>query len=52
MRDILFTPQAKNDLIELSEYIARHNLKAAQQTVHLIEHSILRLSLIPGIGHR
>lgn len=51
MRDVRFTPQARRDLLEIWEYIAKDSLDAADRVASAIEDAVRLLAELPGIGH-
>ena len=51
MADHFFSPQARRDLVEIWEYIARENLDAADRVEQEIQQAILMLARNPELGH-
>lgn len=51
MADHFFSPQARRDLVEIPEYIARENLDAADRVEQEIQQAILMLARNPELGH-
>jgi plasmid stabilization system protein ParE len=51
MADYVFSPQARLDLLEIWEYIARDDLDAADRVEAEIHLAISKLARNPGIGH-
>ena len=50
--DVIFSPEARQDIFEIWEFIADDNIDAADQTVGRIEDACGRLGTMPGMGHR
>ena len=48
--DIVWTPRARQHLIDLAAYIARDNPTAARQTVDRIRDAVARLATHPPMG--
>lgn len=51
MADYFFSPEARLDLLEIWEYIARDDIDAADRVIAEIEEATNKLSINPGIGH-
>ncbi len=51
MAEIVFSPRARRDLIEIWIYIAEDDIDAADRLVALIEGAIAGLADLPGMGH-
>jgi len=51
MADHFFSPQARRDLVEIWEYIARENLDGADRVEQEIQQAILMLARNPELGH-
>lgn len=51
MRRIIFSQQARKDLVEIWKYLRGHNVHAAVQVFEKIEGAIHDLSNMPGMGH-
>lgn len=51
MADHFYSPEARLDLLEIWEYIARDNVDAADRVEREIEQAISRLARNPEIGH-
>ena len=51
MADYFYSPQARLDLLEIWEFIARDNLDAADRVEREIEQAIIRLAHNPDLGH-
>jgi len=49
---VLFSQAARDDLIEIWDYIAKDNLDAADRVVAKIKKEISFLAKSPGIGHK
>jgi plasmid stabilization system protein ParE len=47
----LVSPQARLDLLEIWEFIARDDIDAADQVITEIEHAFMALADHPRIGH-
>lgn len=52
MGDFFYSAAARDDLLEIWEYIARDNLEAADRVEREIENAILKLAKNPEMGHR
>lgn len=52
MRLLSFKPMARDDLDELSLYLAKRSTKAATGFLHAVRQTTERLRARPGIGHR
>jgi plasmid stabilization system protein ParE len=51
MRKLLIQPQARLDLLEIWNYIARDNVTAADRVGVALEAAMLDLVAVPGMGH-
>lgn len=51
MRQYRVTPQARKDLKEIWEYIARDSIDRADMVLERIERALQRLARSPGVGH-
>ncbi|MCP3959871.1 MAG: type II toxin-antitoxin system RelE/ParE family toxin [bacterium] len=51
MRRYILSPEAREDLIEIAEYIAQDSPKAARQVMKQLRSAMMRLAEMPGIGH-
>ena len=51
MADHFFSPEARLDLLEIWEYIARDNLTAPDRVVQEISEAITRLARNPQLSH-
>ena len=51
MADYLFSREARVDLLEIWEYIARDNLSAADRVTDEIKEAVEMLSRNPDLGH-
>lgn len=52
MTDFVFSTRARQDMLDLWDYIAQDDLDAADQTRASIEDAIRNLVVLPGMGHR
>jgi plasmid stabilization system protein ParE len=52
MRVIVFSTQARKDLADAWDYIAAHNINAADRLVDRVEADVRKLADMPGMGHR
>jgi plasmid stabilization system protein ParE len=52
MSSFIFSPAAQQDLIEIWQYIAEDNLRAADKVIQTIQEKCNLLSQQPNIGHR
>ncbi len=50
-RQAIITPQARIDVLELADYIARDSLDAALRFLEAAEAEFVRLADMPGMGH-
>ncbi len=50
-RRFIVTPQAREDLIEIWEYIAQDNVTRADRVLAGLHDSFLQLARSPGMGH-
>ena len=48
----VFSPAARQDLLDLWEYIAQDDINAADRLRDAIEQAVEHLAAMPGIGHR
>jgi plasmid stabilization system protein ParE len=51
MAEFFYSPEARHDLLEIWEYIARDDLDAADRLEREIEAAITLLAEKPGLGH-
>src|SRR5436853_7179672 len=51
MADYVYSPEARIDLLEIWEYIAKDDLDAADRVEREIEEAILKLVRHPKLGH-
>jgi toxin ParE1/3/4 len=51
MRNLLIQPQARLDLLEIWEHIARDSVPVANRVTEKLEAAILGLLAMPGKGH-
>jgi plasmid stabilization system protein ParE len=51
MAEFFYSPQARRDLVEIWEFIARDNLDAADRVEQEIEQAVKRLAVDPSLGH-
>ena len=51
MAEIVFSPRARRDLIEIWIYIAEDDIDAADRLLDLIEEAIDGLAAMPRMGH-
>ena len=51
MRKAVYSPEARLDLLEIWEYIARDNLDAADRVEEQIKQAVLMLAQNPELGH-
>jgi plasmid stabilization system protein ParE len=51
MPEFFYSPAARQDLLEIWEFIAQDDLDAADRVEREIERAILRLADNPGLGH-
>ncbi|MEM7354154.1 MAG: type II toxin-antitoxin system RelE/ParE family toxin [Acidobacteriota bacterium] len=51
MSRFILSPEARDDLFEIADYIARDNPKAARRVVQEIRRAMERLAQMPMIGH-
>jgi toxin ParE1/3/4 len=49
-RKIIKTPEARRDLIEIADYIARDSIDAALRFLDMADHEFAQLALMPGMG--
>jgi plasmid stabilization system protein ParE len=49
--EVIFSPEARQDIFEIWEFIAEDNIDAADQMVGRIEEACRRLAAMPGMGH-
>ena len=47
---IIYRPLARTDLLEIAQYLAQHNLTAAEHFIDSVEHDISNLAEHPGMG--
>ncbi len=47
-----FSPQAKNDLIDISKYLSKHSHSATKQFNHALSKAISSLLQHPNLGHK
>jgi plasmid stabilization system protein ParE len=52
MRVIVFNAKARDDVAKVWDYIAAHNVDAADRFVDRIEADVRKLADMPGMGHR
>jgi plasmid stabilization system protein ParE len=52
MSEHFFSPEARLDLLEIREYMARDNVSAADRVIEEIREAINMLARIPELGHR
>ena len=51
MSRYILSPEARDDLLEIAEYIAQDSPRAARRVVKELEAAMERLARMPGIGH-
>lgn len=51
MADFFYSPDARRDLLEIWEFIARDDLDAADRVEREIEQAVTMLASNPGLGH-
>lgn len=51
MAEAFYSPEARDDLLEIWEYIARDNLDAADRVEREIQEAVSLLSRHPDLGH-
>lgn len=51
MADFYYSPEARLDLLEVWEYIARDNIDAADRVEPRIQAVVSKLASQPGLGH-
>jgi plasmid stabilization system protein ParE len=52
MKSFVLTPRAENDLNQIWNYIADDNVEAADRVLDALEAAFIKLTKIPGLGHR
>lgn len=51
MSRYILSPEAREDLDEIADYIARDSPKAARRVMEELKAAMVRLAQMPGIGH-
>ena len=49
--EVVFSPEARQDIFEIWDFIAEDNVDAADRMVGRIEDACQRLAAMPGMGH-
>ena len=51
MKRFVLTPQAKQDVNDICDYIANDSIDAADRVLEALDNAMRRLAKSPGIGH-
>lgn len=51
MKRYILTPIAQKDVNDIWDYIASHNIEAADRVIDALESAMVKLTKNPGIGH-
>lgn len=51
MRAVVFSPEARQDLVDVWQFIAHDSVRAADRVKEKIQKALDRLAEMPGLGH-